>query len=136
MTMESENEMTETKVSENTAVAPERVETESERILRVEQDRVIDVTVRRAREQGYCNEVNRALAVVYPGVTGGFYDFSGVDCRGSTREQNERRAARQAEEARIYEEERRTRAAQRDVMRAVDRGDHVTTCWCGGEVHS
>jgi hypothetical protein len=131
--MESENEMTETKVSENTAAAAE--ETENERILRVERERVIDVTLRYARHQGYCNVTNEFLARVYPSVTGGFYDSSGLNCDGHSREEVEAREAREAEERREYGERQRVRRAQRDLGRIADRGEHIATCWCG-EVHA
>ena len=120
-------------VSESTAAQLD--EMTANEILRVERDRVIDVTLRHARDEGYCNAVKGFLAKVYPDVTDGFFDSEGLDCDGETREQAAARRAREEEQRRIYEEQRRSQDARDDMRYRVRNAEHITKCWCG-EVHS
>jgi hypothetical protein len=51
-------------------------------ILDEEKARVIDVTIRRARDEGYCPETLNVLRAVYPNHAGDFRDTDGRDCAG------------------------------------------------------
>jgi hypothetical protein len=57
-------------------------------ILDAEKLRVIDVTIRRARAEGYCAETIYVLRAVYPDHVGDFRDTSGRDCYGRTANQH------------------------------------------------
>jgi len=57
-------------------------------ILEAEKLRVIDVTIRRARDEGYRDETIYVLRAVYPDHEGDFRDSDGLDCNGRTANQH------------------------------------------------
>lgn len=104
-------------------------------ILEAEKARVIDRSIRYARENDYCNATRKFFVILYGGNEDDFYDSDGMDCVGNTREQVERRRALEEAQRRAQEEERRTYRQRRDMIRSIDRSEHLTGCWCG-ETHT